>query len=111
VLDSLLKSQQADTITITFRGIGEMIGDKKASSSDMSTSWMDLSPFESDEFDMRRAFVNLVATPRDQQLWNIMDQATIQLAQAMAGSPCRMRTQSPSIQERISCISPFGVAR
>src|SRR5437016_6942107 len=51
---------------------------------------MDLSPFESDEFRMRRAYVNLVATAKDKTLWDTMDQAAINLAQALAGGPANI---------------------
>lgn len=71
---------------ITLRGIGEMAGDKNASNTNPATSWMDLSPFEVDEFGKRRAFVNLVTTADSLTLWNAMDQAAIQLAQTLAGS-------------------------
>lgn len=86
LLDHLLASQDFDKITVTFRGIGEMAGDKGASNTDPATSWMDLSPFERDEFQVRRAYLNLVATPQDIALWNAMDQAALQLAQTLAGS-------------------------
>jgi hypothetical protein len=87
LLDQLMASQQFDKITITFRGIGEMIGDKNASSTNSGSSWINLSPFEADEFGKARAWVNLVAGAQDSALWNTMDQAAIQLAQAVAGSP------------------------
>jgi hypothetical protein len=90
LLDNLLASQDFSKITITFRGIGEMTGDKNASNTNPATSWMDLSPFESDEFGMRRAYVNLVATGQAQALWDAMDLATIKLAQALAGSPANL---------------------
>ena len=87
LLDQLLASQDFNKITITFRGIGEMAGDKNASNTNPATSWVDLSPFERDEFGMPRAFVNLVTTPQGLTLWDTMDQAAVQLAQALAGSP------------------------
>jgi hypothetical protein len=87
LLNQLLASEDFEKVTITFRGIGEMVGDKNAVNTNPSTSWMDLSPFENDEFGMRRAYVNLVATPQAIAFWDTMDQATIQLAQALAGSP------------------------
>ena len=90
LLDQLLASEEFDKITITFRGIGEMVGDKKASNANPATSWMDLSPFESDEFGMRRAYANLVATPRDNALWDTMDQAAINLTQVLAGDPANV---------------------
>lgn len=90
LLGNLLASQQFDKVTITFRGIGEMVGDKNASSANSATSWMDLSPFETDEFGVRRAYLNLVATPDDIKLWDAMDQAGLQLAQTLAGSPANI---------------------
>jgi hypothetical protein len=90
LLDQLLASQDFSKVTITFRGIGEMVGDKGATNTNPTTSWMDLSPFESDEFGMRRAYVNLVATPQALTLWSAMDQAAVQLAQALAGTPANI---------------------
>src|SRR5258708_867413 len=86
-LHALQASEQADKVTITFRGIGEMLGDRNASSSNPGTSWMDLSPFEQDEFGLPRGYVNLTATAQDRQLWDAMDAAAIQFAQAIAGNP------------------------
>ncbi len=90
LLDQLLASQDFNKLTITFRGIGEMVGDKNATNTNPATSWLDLSPFESDEFGKRRAFVNLVTTPQALTLWNAMDQAAIQLAQTLAGTPANI---------------------
>ncbi len=89
-LHQLQNSQQADKITITLRGIGEMAGDPSSGPAKPGSSWMDLSPFERDEFGMRRAYVNLVATPADQALWDVMDQAAIDLAIRLAGSPANV---------------------
>ena len=90
LLDQLLSSQDFNKVTITFRAIGEMAGDKNAANTNPATSWVDLSPFEHDEFGMRRAFVNLVTTPQALTLWDTMDQAAVQLAQALAGSPANL---------------------
>ena len=90
LLHQLQNSQQADKITITLRGIGEMAGDPASNPAKPGSSWMDLSPFERDEFGMRRAYVNLVATPADQALWDVMDQAAVDLAIRMAGSPANV---------------------
>lgn len=86
-LETLLASEDADKVTITFRGIGEMTGHKDASPANPTGSWMDLSPFERDEFGsgFRRAYVNLVTTPQDEILWATMDGAAVRLAQALAG--------------------------
>src|SRR5437762_1391610 len=63
--DQVVKGHKEDWIVITLRGIGEMLGDKAADPSNPATSWLNLSPFERDEFNARRAWVNLVARPED----------------------------------------------
>ena len=90
LLHALENSQQADKITITLRGIGEMVGDAASGPAKPGSSWIDLSPFESDEFGARRAYVNLVTTPADLALWNVMDTAAIALAQKVAGLPANI---------------------
>ena len=81
-LEQTLASQEDDWIVITLRGIGEMRGDKDANKPKVNgsaPSWMDLSN-ETDEFGMRRAWVNLVASADDKALWKTMDDATLALA-------------------------------
>jgi hypothetical protein len=86
LLDKMLASQSEDWIVITLRGIGEMHGDKNASASNPSTSWVDLSFDQRDEFGRRRAWVNLVSTPGDEALWTIMDDAALAVARKLADS-------------------------
>jgi hypothetical protein len=86
LLQQLQNSQQADKITITLRGIGEMAPDPASGPGKPGSSWMDLSPFERDEFGMRRGYVNLTATAADTALWNVMDQAALDLALRLAGN-------------------------
>jgi choline dehydrogenase-like flavoprotein len=89
LLDKILASQDAESIVITFRGIGEMVGNKDpnaAKNTGTPPNFIDLSD-QTDEFNMRRAWVNLVKTPQDDQLWTAMDDAAIALAQALAGGP------------------------
>ena len=86
LLGNLLASQEFEKITITFRGIGEMVGDKNATNTNPATAWIDLSPYERDEFGIRRAYVNLPVTSDDLAFWDAMDQASLDLAQALAGS-------------------------
>jgi choline dehydrogenase-like flavoprotein len=86
LLDKMLASQTADAIVITFRGIGEMEGDKDIAApknTGSSPSFIDLSD-QTDEFGMRRAWVNLVATAKDGQLWKAMDDAALALALKLA---------------------------
>ena len=88
LLDRMLASQDADKIVITFRGIGEMRGNRDPSltkATGSAPSWMDLSADQRDEFGMRRAWVNLVPSAADFTLWRAMDDAAIAFAQALAG--------------------------
>jgi choline dehydrogenase-like flavoprotein len=80
-----------DWIPITLRGIGEMVGDQTTTIPDPTRSWMNLSPFEHDEYDVPRAFVHLVTRAQDQAAWTTMDTAAIELAQTLAGSPDRIQ--------------------
>jgi choline dehydrogenase-like flavoprotein len=53
-------------------------------------SWINLSPFEADEFGVPRAWVQLVTTPNDNSLWNSMDQTALDLLQKLAGDPSKI---------------------
>jgi choline dehydrogenase-like flavoprotein len=84
LLAETLSSQSEDWIVITLRGIGEMKGDKNATVGNMATSWMNLSPFEKDQFGFARAWVHLVKTNIDGNVWDTMDEAALQLAIKLA---------------------------
>ena len=87
----LLHAQLANTdpnwITLTFRGIGEMRGDRATAVPNAVGSWIDLSPYEFDEFGVPRAYVHVTLASADLQTWQAMDQAILRLAQGIAGSP------------------------
>jgi hypothetical protein len=85
VVGILLANQDPTWISITFRGIGEMEDQRVVNNIDPARSWIDLSA-ETDQWGMRRAYVNLVATPNDHQLWAAMDQSAFDLALAVAGN-------------------------
>jgi hypothetical protein len=85
VVGSLLANQDPNWVSITFRGIGEMEDQRVVNNIDPARSWIDLSA-ETDQWGMRRAYVNLVATPNDRQLWAAMDQSAFDLALAVAGN-------------------------
>jgi choline dehydrogenase-like flavoprotein len=87
ILEAQLANQDSDWITITFRAIGEMRGDRAAPSHHPSRSWIDLSPYETDEFGARRAFVQIKAASSDLQVWQAMDQTALVLAQKIARHP------------------------
>jgi choline dehydrogenase-like flavoprotein len=80
-----------DWIPVTLRGIGEMLGDPTTPTPDPSRSWINLSPFENDEYGVPRAYVHLVARPEDQAVWAAMDAAALHLAQSLAGTPDRIQ--------------------
>ncbi len=88
LLDQTLAAQQEDWIVLTLRGIGEMQGDRNPNAlkqTGQAPSWMDLSD-QTDEFNMRRAWVNLAAGQSDNTLWNTMDKAALDLANALANN-------------------------
>lgn len=85
LLDNMLKSQDPAWITITFRGIGEM-EDQRNLMPNPGMSWVDLSN-ETDRWNVRRAYVNLVATAQGRKLWTAMDDVAFTLAQKIANNP------------------------
>ncbi len=86
--DHIRAIQDPNWITIVFRGIGEMAGQPNLNP-DPAASWIDLSP-ETDELGRHRAYVNLVKSQNDVQLWFDMDTAGFQLAAALAGQPANI---------------------
>jgi hypothetical protein len=85
-LDVILAHQTASTISIGFRGVSQQFGDQATSVPNASGRWINLSPFESDEFGMPRAFVRFTTTPAEDALANAMDTAILQLATQLAGN-------------------------
>lgn len=83
LLDEMRANQDPTWITFTLRGIGEMEDDRSIPPK-VDRSWIDLSN-ETDEWQMRRAYVHLVATKKDRDLWADMDEATLALAAKLAG--------------------------
>jgi choline dehydrogenase-like flavoprotein len=90
VLGAQLANQDPNWITITFRGIGEMRGDQTSTVPNNSGSWINLSPFESDEFGVPRAYVQINAAATDLQVWQAMDQCAVALAQKIAKVPANI---------------------
>jgi choline dehydrogenase-like flavoprotein len=69
-------------VVITIRGIGEM---EPKNDNDFGNSvTLDLDPQQNDEFQTRRAFVNLQPSARDFELWNAMDKAADDVAKLFA---------------------------
>lgn len=86
ILSAQLANQDPNWITITFRGIGEMRGDKTTAIPNATGSWINLSPYDSDEFGVPRAYVQLTLNS-GVQVWQAMDQSALALAQKIAKAP------------------------
>lgn len=86
-LGAHLANTDPQWVPLTLRGIGEMTGDGATPVPHPQRSWIDLSPFEGDEFGVPRAYVHLVASAADLQTWRAMDAAALALARGVAGAP------------------------
>jgi choline dehydrogenase-like flavoprotein len=64
-----------------------VIGDRLSGVPNVNGSWINLSPFEFDEFGVPRAFVQINLASGDLQTWNAMDQSILQFAQAISSAP------------------------
>jgi hypothetical protein len=92
LLGGMLASEDAESIVITFRGIGEMQASKDPAAGTLTgsaPSGMDLCD-QRDEYGMRRAWVNLLPNATDIALWRTMDDAALAFAQALAGDPANI---------------------
>ncbi|HMG04385.1 MAG TPA: hypothetical protein VK581_02920, partial [Chthoniobacterales bacterium] len=63
LLEATLANQRSGFISITLRGESEMSGDTTTAVPNASGRWINLSPFENDEFGVPRAFVQFKTTP------------------------------------------------
>ncbi len=87
ILDKQLANVDPDWVTLTIRGIGEMVPDTASPTPNAVGSWMDLSPHEVDEYGVPRAYVHLQLRPGDLTTWTAMDQTAQDLAEAIAQAP------------------------
>jgi choline dehydrogenase-like flavoprotein len=95
-LDALLSMQQAGWISLAFRGASELRGDKTTPVPNPSGRWIDLSPFESDEFGIPRAYVQFTTSAEEQQLATVMENCMIALAQGLAnGNAADLQMSAP----------------
>jgi choline dehydrogenase-like flavoprotein len=95
LLDATLANQTAGSISIGFRGVSQLFGDRTSSVPNASGRWINLSPFESDEFGVPRAYVQLTTTAAEDALANAMDAAILQLANQIAGdNPANIQVTS-----------------
>lgn len=84
-LGAILTSQQAGWISFAFRGSSQMHSDTATAVPNPNGRWINLSPYESDEFGVPRAYAQLTTTPTEHNLANAMDQAMRDLALQLAG--------------------------
>lgn len=82
-----LANDDPNWISVTIRAIGEMHGDQLTLAPNPDGSWINLSPYENDEFGVPRAFVQLKLSGNDLNTWKVMDQTAIALVKKLAGSP------------------------
>ena len=85
-LDMTLANQQAGWISIAFRGVSQLVGDQAASVPNQAGRWINLSPYESDEFGVPRAYVQMTTNASEDTLANAMDAAILGLANQLAGN-------------------------
>jgi hypothetical protein len=94
-LDLTLANQQAGWISLGFRGVSQLIGDQTTSVPSQTGRWINLSPYESDEFGVPRAYVQLTTTSSEDALANAMDAAILALANQLAGNnPANLQVTS-----------------
>ena len=95
-LDALLAMQEADWIACAFRGASELKGDTTSAVPNAAGRWINLSPFEADEFGMARAYVQFTTSGPENALADAMDNAMIGLAQGLANNnPADLQMSGP----------------
>jgi choline dehydrogenase-like flavoprotein len=83
-LDTLLAMQDSGWISFAFRGASELKGDKTTPVPNGSGHWINLSPFESDEFGISRAYVQFNPNNQERALASAMENCMVSLANALA---------------------------
>jgi choline dehydrogenase-like flavoprotein len=89
LLDAQLANDDPDWIALTLRGVAETFGDRGAPDHDPGRRWIELVA-DADEWQRRRAWVNLAVAPAELQLWHDMEQAMLDLAAHVAGAPANV---------------------
>ena len=83
-LTAILKMQDAEWVSVAFRGVSEMKGDIATWVPNGTGRWINLSPFEKDEFGVPRAYVQLSTTAEEDALADAMDAAILAIGKALA---------------------------
>jgi hypothetical protein len=87
VLDELLRNQDPEWVSLTFRGCGEMLGRTDLSPGDDRASYINSSQDVDTQFGGRnRAWVNLVQQPIDIDVFDSIDQVIHRIASGIAGN-------------------------
>ncbi len=84
-LEAILASQQAGWVSFAFRAASEMQGDIADSVPNATGRWINLSPYEFDEYGMARAYVQFNTTPAEEALATAMETAMSSLANQLGG--------------------------
>lgn len=82
---AILAGQQNGWITFALRGSSQMDGDTTTSIPNATGRWLNLSPFESDEFGVPRAYVQMSTSANEDTLANAMQAAMLSFLQQLAG--------------------------
>jgi hypothetical protein len=85
-LDSILASQQSGWVSFGFRGVSQLFGDQTSAIPNQTGRWINLSPFERDEFGIPRAYIQMTSTAAEDALADAMDTAIVGLATRLAGN-------------------------
>jgi hypothetical protein len=85
-LDQIIASQQSGWISFALRGSSQMDGDVTSAVPNASGRWINLSPYESDEFGVPRAYVQMTATSTENALATAMENAMSALLRGLAGA-------------------------
>ena len=94
-LDVMLANQNSSTISITVRGESEMKGDTETSVPNANGRWINLSPFEKDEFGVPRAAVQFKTTQEEEALAHAMDEAIVHLAKNLGAAQIKGPFRDP----------------
>lgn len=82
---TILAMQKDGWISFALRGSSQMIGDTTTSVPNGSGCWINLSPFESDEFGVPRAFVHMTTSPTEDALATAMQATMLAFLEQLAG--------------------------
>jgi choline dehydrogenase-like flavoprotein len=95
-LDAMLASQQDGWISFAFRASSQLTGDTATPVPNQNGRWIDLSPFETDEFGVPRAYVQFTTTQAEETLATATETAMVALAQGLAnGNAADLQMSNP----------------